>query len=87
MIFIDPGQRKLPEGMEIVTLTRLDNESIVLSVASRKRRVAVVRNSFTVKNDNKDARCCMMVRKGAIASRKLPQRRVTRRNFTLVLVH
>lgn len=68
MIFIDPGQRKLPEGMEIATLTRLDNESIVLSVASRIRRVAAVRNSLTVQNDNKDARCRMMVQKGAISS-------------------
>lgn len=67
MILIDSGQRKLPEGMEIATLTRLDNESIVLSVASRIRRVAVVRNSLTMQNDNKDVQCCMMVQKGAIS--------------------
>lgn len=68
MIFIDPGQRKLPEGIEIATLTRVDNESIALSVASRIRRVAVVGNSLTVRNGNKDGRCCMMVQKGAISS-------------------
>lgn len=32
MIFIDLGQRKFPEGMKIPVLTRLNNESIEVSV-------------------------------------------------------
>lgn len=88
MVFIDLGQRMLPEGKEIASLTRWVNSSVEISVQSRMKILVVVGGSLTVQNSlYKDARCYMMVKKGAMSSRDLPQRRVARRNTTLPLVH